>query len=404
MLRTTTPLVICVLSGLSLFQDLSGQQQKSVQEPIFSMTENTHLDGWIQLFDGNTLYGWKAASQVDWKVQNGAIVATSGKQGLLRTTSQFDDFQLCLEFRCGEDTNSGIFLRTSPQPRDPTQDCYEINIAPEANPFPTGSLVGRKKKQVQPDFDHQPWHRIHIITNGNTIRATIDDEEPFTYIDPQHLGRGYVGLQFNQGKIEFRNIFLRPLNLESMIDKDLSQWNDGQSMDSRFQVDSENTLNVSGGRGQLESRRAYDDFVFSMHCKTNAAGLNSGVFYRCIPGELMNGYESQIQNEFLNDDREQPKDCGTGGIFRRTEAKRIVANDQEWFSKTIITHGAHVSVWVNGIQVTDWTDNRSTHENPRRGRRLEAGSIILQGHDPTTDIDFGQLEVKALTERWDEVP
>ncbi len=57
-------------------------------------------------------------------------------------------------------------------------------------------------------------------------------------------------------------------------------------------------LGCTGGKGQIESKGQFADFVLSLQCKTNKAGLNSGLFYRCIPGELMNGYESQIQNQF----------------------------------------------------------------------------------------------------------
>ncbi len=50
-----------------------------------------------------------------------------------------------------------------------------------------------------------------------------------------------------------------------------------------------------GGSGQLESDGEYGDFVLQFECKVNGDGLNSGVFFRCIPGEKMNGYECQIQ-------------------------------------------------------------------------------------------------------------
>ncbi len=83
-------------------------------------------------------------------------------------------------------------------------------------------------------------------------------------------------------------------------------------------------------------------------------GLNSGVFFRCIPGELMNGYECRIQNQFHAGDRTRPFDCGTGGIFRRTEARVVNSDDESWFTRTIIVTGPRVSVWVNGYQVTDW--------------------------------------------------
>lgn len=397
-------IVLFILCGLSQFDQLTAQETSSELIPIDTLSESAVADGWLRLFDGKSLFGWKPAAEIDWRVENGAIVASEGEVGLLRTTSQFDDYQLCLEFRCEKETNSGVFLRTSPQPRDPGVDCYELNIASQSNPFPTGSLVGREKTKAKIVSDNESWHQAHIIVMGNEIRVSIDNEQTIVYQDPKHLGRGYIGLQFNQGRIEFRNIFLRPLNLDPMLDSELSKWNTNLAMDSEFSIDENNVLNLKGGRGQIESRDRFADFVFSMRCRTNAEGLNSGVFFRCIPGELMNGYESQIQNQFLNDDRNQPKDCGTGGIFRRINAKRIAANDLEWFSKTVIATGPHVSVWVNGEQVTDWSDTRSPNENPRRGRRLKAGTLILQGHDPTTDIDFADLKVKALTERWRQAP
>ena len=39
------------------------------------------------------------------------------------------------------------------------------------------------------------------------------------------------------------------------------------------------------------------------------------------------------------------------------------------------------------------TDDRAPDENPRRGLRTEPGHISLQGHDPTTNLDFRDLRV-----------
>jgi hypothetical protein len=113
----------------------------------------------------------------------------------------------------------------------------------------------------------------------------------------------------------------------------------------------------------------------------------------------MMGYESQIHNGYRDGDRTQPIDCGTGGIFRRVNARRVVSDDGVWFRKTIIAEGPHVSVWVNGYQVTDWTDERQPNENPRRGLRTTAGSIMLQGHDPTTNLMFRGLVASELPAR-----
>jgi hypothetical protein len=46
--------------------------------------------------------------------------------------------------------------------------------------------------------------------------------------------------------------------------------------------------------------------------------------------------------------------------------------------------------------VSDWTDARKPAENPRQGQRLKAGTIILQGHDPTSDFFFRNIRIAEL--------
>ena len=111
----------------------------------------------------------------------------------------------------------------------------------------------------------------------------------------------------------------------------------------------------------------------------------------------MNGYESQIHNGTIGGDRTKPMDCGTGGIFRRQNARLVVANDLAWFHKTIIADGPHMAVWVNGYQVSDWIDDRQPHANPRNGRRTAAGTLQIQGHDPTTNLSFRDFRIAETT-------
>jgi len=315
--------------------------------------------------------------------------------------------ELKVEFKIAKDTNSGIFIRTSPTPSDPAGDCFEINLAsPSVSPFPTGTLVKRMKGDDVTAgnvdwFDH--WHELYVTANGPRVTIRVDGKETLDFQDPageKAIGRGYIGLQLNSGLAQFKNIRLRPLNVSSMFNgNDLAGWKTDQKLKSSFKITDADELNILSGKGQIESEGTFSDFVFSMKCKTQAEGLNSGVFFRCIPGELMNSYESQIQNQFKENDRTKPVDCGTGGIFRRSLARRVNANDKEWFSKTIIANGPRIAVWINGYQVTDWSDQRKPDKNPRRGRRLEAGTIIFQGHDPTTDILLKDISVRELRPR-----
>ncbi|MEM9411095.1 MAG: DUF1080 domain-containing protein [Planctomycetota bacterium] len=355
--------------------------------------------GWLSLFDGKSFFGWRVPTTEQWEVKEGTLIANEGEIEIIRTACQFDDFELSLEYRCHRDTNSGVFIRSSPFPKNPKTDCFEINIAPQSSPFPTGSIVGHIKADSV--AIHDDWNRMRIVADGSNISVWINGQKANQWVaEGRYPKKGYIGLQHNSGQIRFRNIAVRPLHLGPLwSEQGLSSWTTKSKMQSEFQLSQRGILSVKGGRGQIETKQTYRDFVFTSHIRTNQSGLNSGVFFRCIPGDLMNGYESQIQNEVVNDNPTQPRDCGTGGIFRRFNARYVNSKDEAWFSKTIIADGATIGIWVNGLQVTDWTDQRKPHPNPRKGRRLDAGTIIFQGHDPTTDLSFKNAQIRELSTR-----
>lgn len=354
-------------------------------------------EGWILLFDGQTDYGWKAGSDANWKVADGIISVSSGKPGLLCTTTKFADYQLKVDFRTPAETNSGVFLRTPLVPTDPKSDCYELNIAPPANPFPTGSFVGRLKADAVEPSDK--WRTFEVTAVGGEFTVMLDGDQVLSYKDPNPVKTGFIGLQLNSGLAEFRNIKLKPLGTKSIFNgKDLTGWNTKGAMQSVFSVNKEGDIHVKNGKGQLESDHSYGNFALQLEGFVNGKSLNSGIFFRCIPHDVMMGYECQIQNGFKNFDRTQPEDCGTGGIFRRQNARLVLPDDFEWFYMTIIAVGPHFSTWVNGTQVCDWTDDRPADENPRKGLRLKPGTLMIQGHDPTTDLSFRNLRIVELPE------
>ena len=424
------------------------------------LTPEQAAAGWISLFDGETLFGWQPTSKADWKVENGLIRVTSGEQGFLMTGSEFADYELHVEFQAPAMTNSGVFLHMPQQPADPARDCYELNIAPPDNPFPTGSLVGRSKAEGAISINVNSfrlktpkplnawdgnWHAFDVAIHGGAVSVSFDANLVNEYDDPDPLQRGRIGLQFREGEVAFRNIRLKPLGLKPMLNgKDLAGWNTKNVEASKFEVVKSEAsgslplegrageggeagtrlkhpslalpiegrgpeeskpafseLQVTNGRGILETTASYGDFVMQLDCFVNGDNLNSGVFFRSIPGEYAQGYESQIHNGMNDGDPTKPSDFGSGGIYRRIAARRIVAKDREWFTKTIVATGPHMAVWVNGYQVTDWTDERPADENPRAGLRLAPGTISLQGHDPTTNLRFRNLNIAELPKQSD---
>jgi hypothetical protein len=133
--------------------------------------------------------------------------------------------------------------------------------------------------------------------------------------------------------------------------------------------------------------------VLQIDIKTRKRHANGGVFIRCITDDFMNGYELQVYNRCRDGDPSKPEFWATGGIDDRQNARRLVSRDFEYYRMTVIARGPHLATWINGYQVTDWTDTRKPDPNPRKGLRVEPGSLQLQAHDPLTDVEFKNIRI-----------
>ena len=354
-------------------------------------------DGWIRLFDSCTLMGWRETSKANWTVEEGAISVSEGEPGFLVTTSRFGDFELQLEYSASASTNSGIFLRTIVEPKQVERDCFELNIAPTDNPFPTGSLVGRER--VEPDkigtLDEAEWHIVHAMCDGKRIQTWIDGKIASDYEDTSDCKSGLLGLQFREGAIKFRDIRIRPISYSVLPSESLDGWqaSPGEAMTAvRTEAGG---IELKGGKGSMELLQNLGDFSLQATVLVESPDTNSGIFLRCIPGQEMNGYECQVHHGFA-EDRRSPKDAGMGAIFRRQSARAVLSDAGQLAHVTVIADGPHFATWVEGVQVVDWTDTRESKENPREGLRLEPGTVQFQGHDPTTVATFQSLLISPI--------
>jgi hypothetical protein len=158
---------------------------------------------------------------------------------------------------------------------------------------------------------------------------------------------------------------------------------------------SDGVVRAVGGPGAIELQERFADFVLQIEART-AKMANGGVFVRADPGSFMNGYEAQVYNGCYDGDPAKPCRYSTGAIDDRQLARRLVSRDREWFTMTVVANGPHLATWVNGYQMTDWTDTRPKDSNPRKGLRLEAGTIQLQAHDPETDVEFRNVRIVEI--------
>jgi len=390
--------------------EVNAPEAKGVEEaanPIIErklLTADEAADGWISLFDGTTLFGWKSTHEdINWTVTDGVITADSGANGALMTTVPFADYELVCEYRMAAGGNSGVFLRSASPPTNPSADFYEVNIV-DTHPqgYLTGSLAMRQKATVDLPGSGD-WQTLRMIAEGRKITVQHNDQTVLEFTDEseQPLLNGLIGLQKNSGKIEFRKVNLKPRALTSLFNNsDLTGWTVVPGAKGEFLV-ADGAIHVKSGLGFLETEGTWKDFLFQTQVKTGAKDVNSGFFFRTLKGTEAapsNGYEAQVHHGFKAGDRNQPENAGTGAIFRRVDARRVVGNDLQWSTVTLVASGPQIAAWVDGYQVVNWEDTRATDENPRKGKRVEGGHFSLQGHDPTTDAFFREIRVVELPE------
>jgi len=363
-----------------------------------TLTPEEVSSGWLLLFDGEGLFGWAPRGDAQWEVTDGTIRHKPGTGGgMLSTAMEFADYQLHVEFWIDAQANSGVFLRAPTSGEITSSNAYEVNIFDAHAKWPTGSLSGIARPEKSAKTVDQ-WNAFDLTVRGDYFVVELNGKLAVEANDGRQA-RGIIALQQLDGKgeVRFRNLKLRPLGLKSLFNgKDLTGWTVVPGHKSVYSVTSEGWLNVKDGNGDLQSDTEYGDFVFQLDILSNGTHLNSGVFFRAFKGQFWSGYESQIRNQWEGDDRAKPVDYGTGGIYNRQRARRVVSSDREWFTMTIAAHGPHLATWVNGIQVTDFTDTRPPNENARQGYRAKAGVVSLQGHDPTTDLSFRNLQITEL--------
>ncbi|HAC92179.1 MAG TPA: DUF1080 domain-containing protein [Planctomycetaceae bacterium] len=357
--------------------------------------------GWVRLFDGQPLAGWNIVGQADWSCRDGILRVTRGDKSFLYTSFEMADCELQIDFRAGPDTNSGIFLRTMPEPGDVSLDCLEVNIAPPDNPFPTGSVVQRQR--VEPDqlgkFDPTVWHTYLIRLDGENVTIQLDGKKIVEMVDDSSSRRGHISLQHNEGVVEFRNILMRPITSTALrLDSQWQQdWTVAEKEAGSMKVQpSEKGLHIHGGLGKVQSKQSYGDFLLHAVYSLASPEVNSGIFFRCIEDNMLDGYECQVNHAMTSGDPLAPSDAGAGAIFRRKPARIVVGSGTQPTHLTLLASGKQMVTWVNGLLVTEFYDDRTPDDNPRKGSRIQPGPIALQGHDTTTDATFHQLKITEL--------
>ena len=170
-------------------------------------------DGWISMFDGKTLNGWKAnQSSESWTAKDGTIVGDGPASHLFWMERECENCEFKAEVKINHGGNSGMYFRTAFGPGFPKG--YEAQVDnTHKDPKRTGSLYNfvNITEQLIPD---DTWWTQHIIAEGNHIIIKVNDKTVVDFVDEKNtFTKGYLALQqHNAGSVvEYRNLMMRPL-------------------------------------------------------------------------------------------------------------------------------------------------------------------------------------------------
>ena len=209
--------VLCVLSSLA-----PPMRRPPVSRPCSTARTST---------------GWKvhAGKMEVWSADKGMIVVDGRGGGWLMTEKEYGDFELRLEYRLPKRGNSGVALR-APLQGDPAYQGMEIQVLDDENykgikPTQyTGSIYDVVPPSKHVSKPAGEWNTMRIVAKGRQITielngtkivdANLDEYKDRVKADPEkklaaHPGllrtTGHLGLQSHDGRVEFRNLFVKPL-------------------------------------------------------------------------------------------------------------------------------------------------------------------------------------------------
>jgi len=183
---------------------ISGARMPDLKRPMPTAWGNPE-----PLFNGKDLSGWEPmGADSHWTVKDGELVNTA-KGVNIKTTRQFEDFKLHVEFNCPDNGNSGIYLRGR----------YEVQIEYEPHEDRL-HMMGSIYSALAPmaDLPRTPgqWESYdvtfvgrHVTVKRNNVQTIDADINGITggAIDSNEAAPGPFYIQGDHtGGLRFRNI------------------------------------------------------------------------------------------------------------------------------------------------------------------------------------------------------
>src|SRR5437588_7556312 len=207
------------------------------QTPVAGQDKAAGDKGWVQLFNGKDLTGWKVhpKSPGEWAVKDGAIVGSGAKAShLFSERDDYQNFHYKIEAKISDKGNSGQYFRATFAPGYPPGYEAQINSTHSdtirtGSLYPAGALGKLPKEQkeklivreqlVKPD----EWFTQEVIAVGNHIqilvngKKTVDfKDENNTYTKGHFAIQGHDAYKDKEGKVYPTIITVRKIEVKEL--------------------------------------------------------------------------------------------------------------------------------------------------------------------------------------------
>jgi len=193
-------------------------------------------DGWVSLFNGKDLSGWKKLNgKAEYHIEGDAIVGVSQlntPNTFLTTEKYYTDFILEVEVKVHPLLNSGIQIRSNSNKeyRDGRVHGYQVEIDPSKRAYSGGIYDEARRGWLYPLSDNArgreafkggQWNKYHIEAVGNELRVWVNGVNTANLVDDM-TAKGFICLQVHSignkeqagTEVRWRNIRIKTENLE----------------------------------------------------------------------------------------------------------------------------------------------------------------------------------------------
>lgn len=191
-------------------------------------------DGFVDLFNGSDLSGWKTrGGKSTFVVKDGVIVGTvvpgTPSTYLCTEREDYGDFVFTCELKWEVDLNSGVMFRADSRKKGGKEEVFGPQAEMEGIAGDrdwSGGVYGqscggyfyplwlKEHESARAALKPEGWNRITIEAKGNVVKTWVNGVPAAHWVDDGTYAKGYFGLQVHKakkGKVLFRNIRVKEL-------------------------------------------------------------------------------------------------------------------------------------------------------------------------------------------------